>query len=132
MRLKVLLPSRTLLDRTVSKVRLETSAGSYGLRPRHLDLVAPLVPGVIMYEHEGSEQYVATSSGVAVKVGEEVLVSVRDAVLGSDLDRLGKIVHERLRHEASHQDRSRQFAARLESTLVRRSIELGEQGGGDR
>jgi F-type H+-transporting ATPase subunit epsilon len=38
-RLKVLLPSRVLLDEEVQKVVAEAANGSFGMLPRHVDFV---------------------------------------------------------------------------------------------
>ena len=42
MHLKVLLPTRVLVDEAVSKVVAEAENGSFGLLPRHVDFVAAL------------------------------------------------------------------------------------------
>lgn len=72
---------------------METSAGSYGLLPQRLDCVAALVPGILTYKTKNEKvTYVAVDEGVMVKAGADVLVSVRNAVGGADLGKLGELI----------------------------------------
>ncbi|MFP3912702.1 MAG: F0F1 ATP synthase subunit epsilon, partial [Desulfobacteraceae bacterium] len=95
MNLKVLLPTEVLLDETVTKVTGEAENGSFTLLPRHIDFVTALVPGVFSYEDDdGREHFLAVNEGILVKSGDEVLVSVREAVRGGELGKLRRIVEE--------------------------------------
>jgi F-type H+-transporting ATPase subunit epsilon len=86
MHLKILLPSRVFAALTdVSGVVAETEEGSFGLLDQRLDCVAALVPGILSYRIPTGEVYLAVDAGVLVKIGPEVLVSVRHAIAGSDL-----------------------------------------------
>ena len=95
MNLKVLLPFDIFADKKeVSLVVIETSGGSFGILPHRLDCVAALVPGIMTYEtREHGTVYVAVDEGVLVKVGAEVLVSVRHAIAGTDLSKLHDAVN---------------------------------------
>ena len=65
MRLKVLLPTRVLLDEQVKKVVAEATTGSFGMLPRHIDFVAPLAPGLLSFvDAAGEEQFVAVDQGM--------------------------------------------------------------------
>lgn len=90
MKLKILLPFQVLAERSdVSRIVAETRNGSFGLLPRRLDCVAALIPGILIYETESEgEVFVAVDEGVLVKSGPHVLVSVRRAIAGTDLDQL--------------------------------------------
>jgi F-type H+-transporting ATPase subunit epsilon len=55
MTLKILLPERVVLDETVDKVVAESPQGSFGLLPRHVDFVAPIVPGLLSYTQDEEE-----------------------------------------------------------------------------
>jgi F-type H+-transporting ATPase subunit epsilon len=51
------------------------------------------VPGILIYEAEAEgEVYVAVDEGVLVKTGLDVLVSVRNAIGGTDLGQLREAV----------------------------------------
>jgi len=49
MRLRIFLPEKVLLDRPAAKVTAEGRSGSFGLLPRHVDFVEPLVPGILSF-----------------------------------------------------------------------------------
>ncbi len=85
MRLRILLPTRVLLDETVEKLSGESARGSFTVLPRHIDFVTQLVPGILSYVPEQSEgeTYLALDEGILVKVGDQLLVSVRRGVRGS-------------------------------------------------
>jgi F-type H+-transporting ATPase subunit epsilon len=90
MNLKVLLPFRIFAEKTgVTRIVAETQEGSFGLLPHRLDCVAALAPGILIYENEAEgEVYVAVDEGVLIKTGLDVLVSVRNAIAGTDLGQL--------------------------------------------
>ena len=90
MSLKILLPFQVFAEKTgVSSIVAETSEGSFGLLPHRLDCVAALVPGILTYRTVADgEVLVAVAEGVLVKTGLEVLVSVRRAMVGTDLGQL--------------------------------------------
>lgn len=127
MRLKVLLPTHVLIDQKVGKVVAEALDGSFGMLPRHIDFVAALTPGILLYENEeGLERYLGTDEGILVKCGEEVLVSTRSAVPGDDLHTLRETVRERYLELDEREKSARSALARLEAGVVRRFIELQE------
>jgi F-type H+-transporting ATPase subunit epsilon len=126
MRLEILLPDRVFLDtRGVSRIVAETRAGSFGILPRRLDCVAPLSPGILVYEKDGQDEvYLAVDEGILVKTGASVLVSVRNAILGRELARLREAV-EREFINLNEQERSLRAAlGKMESGLIRRMIVL--------
>ena len=90
MSLKILLPFQVFAEKTgVSSIVAETSEGSFGLLPHRLDCVAALVPGILTYRTVADgEVLVAVAEGVLVKTGLEVLISVRRAMVGTDLGQL--------------------------------------------
>jgi F-type H+-transporting ATPase subunit epsilon len=126
MNLKVLLPFRVFADKTgVTRIVAETREGSFGLLPHRLDCVAALVPGILTYEDEAEgEVYVAVDEGVLVKTGLDVLVSVRNAIGGTDLEQLREAV-ERAFLNLDERERSvRSVMAKMESGCIRRLVEL--------
>ncbi len=124
MTLKILLPERVVLDETVDKVVAESPQGSFGLLPRHVDFVAPIVPGLLSYTQDEEESFVAVDEGVLVKCGTEVLVSVRDAVVGPDLDTLEGTVRDRFDERREQEKALHTALAKLETEVVRRFTEL--------
>lgn len=128
MHLQVLLPTGILLDRSVTKVIAEAENGSFCLLPKHVDFVASLASGILIYtDRDSRERYVGLSDGVLIKSGREVLVSVAHGVEGENLGELRQTVRQ---HFETIDDRERQAVsavARLEADFVRRFLALEEQ-----
>ncbi len=122
MNLKVLLPFKVFAEKTgVLRVVAESRAGSFGILPQRLDCVAALVPGILVYETETEgEVCMAVDQGVLVKAGADVLVSVRNAIGGTDLGQLRAAV-EREFLDLDEQEKSvRSVIAKLESGFIHR------------
>lgn len=126
MSIEVLVPFRVFIrNDKVLRIIAETPGGSYGLLPNRLDCVAPLLPGILMFETEGEgEAYIAVDQGILVKTGREVVVSVRHAIGGVDLGQLQAAVeHDFL--DLDERERSvRSSLARLESSFIRKYAEF--------
>jgi F-type H+-transporting ATPase subunit epsilon len=126
MTLKVLLPFRIFAEAAgVSRVVAETRDGSFGILPHRLDCVAALAPGILTYETEtDGEVYVAVDEGVVVKTGLEILVSVRNAIGGTDLSRLREAVEREFLTLDDVERSVRSLMARMESGFIRRFAEF--------
>jgi F-type H+-transporting ATPase subunit epsilon len=126
MNLKILLPFQIFAEKNdVSRIVAETRGGSFGLLPHRLDCVAALEPGILIYEtEEEGEVYVAVDEGVLVKTGQNVLISVRNAIAGTDLSQLREAVEKEFLILDESEQRIRSVMAKLESGLVRRLVEF--------
>ena len=122
MTLKILLPFRVFSEqKAVTRLIAETPEGAFGLLPQRLDCVAALEPGILTYETIGEEeQYVALDEGVLVKCGPDVLVSVRNAIAGTDLPQLREAVEREFLNLDEEQQSLRSVMAKLETSFVRR------------
>ncbi len=122
MNLKVLLPFQVFAEKTgVSRIVAETHEGSFGLLQRRLDCVAALAPGILTYETEADgEVFVAVDEGVLVKTGADVLVSVRSALGGADLNELRDAVKQEFLTLDEDEQSVRTVMAKLESGFLRR------------
>jgi F-type H+-transporting ATPase subunit epsilon len=126
MNLKILLPAEVLLSEKVAKVVAEAANGFFCLLPHHVDYTAALVPGIFLYETEDEENYLAIDVGTLVKKGDEILVSVRNAVRGPELGKLKLEVVKQFRELDEREKKARSAAAKLEVDLLRRFMELRE------
>ena len=126
MTLKVLLPFRIFAETAgVSRVVAETRGGSFGILPHRLDCVAALAPGILTYETEADGKvYVAVDEGLLVKTGLEILVSVRNAIGGTDLGRLREAVEREFLTLGDDERSVRSAMARMESGFIRRFAEF--------
>jgi F-type H+-transporting ATPase subunit epsilon len=125
MRLKLLLPSHILIDEPVQKVIAEGQDGSFCLKPRHIDFVSALKPGLLQFIAEnGEEVFVAIDEGILVKCADEVMVSTYNAVRGDDLATLKATVEQRFRQLDESERIARSALARLETGVIRRFIQM--------
>lgn len=122
MNLKILLPFKIFAEKTgVLRVVAETRAGSFGLLPHRLDCVAALAPGILVFETAAEgEVCVAVDEGVLVKTGADVLVSVRNAIGGTDLGKLRQAVENEFLNLDEQEKSVRSVMAKLESGFIRR------------
>ena len=129
MKLKVLLPTKILLEEEVSKITAEAANGSFCLLPRHIDFVTALVPGILIFVSvRGEEKFLAVDEGILVKSSAEVLVSTRHAVQSSDLGLLQETVEKQFRILNEREKVTRSALAKLEVNIVRQFMELGKGG----
>ncbi|AMV73773.1 F0F1 ATP synthase subunit epsilon [Desulfuromonas carbonis] len=126
MQLKVLLPFRIFVEKSgVTRMVAETREGSFGLLPRRRDCVAALAPGILIFETAAEgEIFLAVDEGVLVKTGREVLVSVRNAVVGTDLGQLHAVVEREFRNLDQREQSVRSVMAKMESGFIRRLAEF--------
>ena len=126
MNLKILLPFEVFAEETdVFRVVADTNQGSMGLLPNRLDCVASLVPGILVYETaDEGETYIAVDEGVLVKTGLDVLVSVRNAIRGTDLGQLHAAVEREFLTLNEQEQKVRSVMARMESGLIHRLVEF--------
>jgi F-type H+-transporting ATPase subunit epsilon len=126
MNLKILLPFGVFLQRAqVLRIVAQTLEGSFGLLPQRLDFVASLAPSILSYETQAEGQvYVAVDEGLIVKCGPGVLVSVRRAISGTDLNRLRASVERDFLTLNEQEKNIRTVMARLESGFVRQFAEI--------
>ena len=126
MQLKILLPFKVFAEKQdVLRIVAESTSGSFGLLPHRLDCAAVLVPGILTYETSAEgEVCVAVDQGVLVKTGSEVLVSVRNAIGGSDLDQLRTAVEAEFLTLDEQEKNTRSVLSKLESGFVRRFAAL--------
>lgn len=127
MNLQVVTPARTVIDERVRKVTVVAEDGSRTFLPRHVDFVTVLVPSVVSFVRpEGEEQFVAVDEGILVKAADEMLISVAYAMHGPELGTLRRAVREEFIERGEQAKVARTSLARLEASIVRRFMELGE------
>jgi len=120
MNLKILLPYKIYADiKNVDRIVAETNEGFFGLLPQRLDCVASLVPGIFMYETDKGEiHYIAIDEGILVKAGTEVLVSVRNAIGGTDIGQLHNSIKKEYVKLDDNERSVRSVMAKIESEII--------------
>ena len=126
MKLTVYLPTEVFLDTEASKVLGEGPQGSFCLLPRHIDLVTPLVPGILaLLTPAGEERFLAVDGGILVKQEDRVTVATRAAVAGS-LGSLRNQVEKMLTATMDRDKVSRSAVARLEAGFLKRFMSFSK------
>ena len=126
MNLKVLLPFQIFAAQNgVSRIVAETHEGSFGLLPHRLDCVAALPPGILIYQLGAqAEVYMAVDEGMLVKTGLDVLISVRNAIGGTDLGQLHAAVEREFLYLNEREQSVRSVMAKMESDFISRLAEF--------
>ncbi len=125
MNLQILLPTRVLIDQQISKVIAEAEDGLFCLKPRHVDMVTSLAPGILCwFDGDGTEYFAGVAEGVLVKSGRDVRVSVQFGVCGDNLQVLRDAVRQYFEETDDRERQALSAVARLESDFVRRFLEL--------
>ena len=124
--LKVLLPFQVFVEaKGVKRIVAQSIQGSFGLLPHRLDCTAALAPGILTYETEpDGEVYLAVDQGVLVKTGMDVLVSVRNAIGGTVLDKLHDAVKREFLTVNEQEKTVRSVLAKMESGFLHRLVEF--------
>ena len=126
MTLTILLPFRIFakID-NVSRIIAETLEGSFGLLPHRLDCAAALVPGILSYTTNADDTtYLAVDEGTLIKNGDCVLVSVRRATAGTNLNDLHEAVVRGYLTLNTQEREMRSVVAKMESGFIGRLAEL--------
>jgi F-type H+-transporting ATPase subunit epsilon len=124
--LKVVTPTRVVVDTHAEKVTVQGREGSRTYLPAHIDFSTVVVPSVMSWQPaEGEEQFAAVDEGMLVKVGDEVLLSTSYAVYGPPLGRLRETVEEQFSERGEREKTARTALAKLEASIMRRFMELG-------
>lgn len=126
MRLKILLPHQVYAEIDgVKRIVAETAQGAFGLLPKRLDCVAVLAAGILTFQTESADEvYIAVNEGILVKTGNDVLISVRNAIGGMTLGKLRAAVVQEFVNIDEGEKQVRAVLAKLESGFVRRFAEF--------
>jgi F-type H+-transporting ATPase subunit epsilon len=111
MRLRIHTPLEVMVDDAeVRSVRAEDATGSFGILEGHEDFLTTLPVSVVTWSDiRGETCYCAVRGGVlTVTDGDAVAVATREAVVGTDLERLHRDVLARL-EAAREAERSERF-----------------------
>ena len=127
MLLKVVLPTKILIETAAIKVIAEAENGIFCLLPRHIDFVATLIPSLLSFvSPQGQEQFFAIDQGILIKHGDEVTVATQNAVQGGDLGMLKKTVEQQFHLIDEREKTARSVLEKLEINTIRHFIQLGE------
>lgn len=127
MHLSVFLPTSHLLKEEVYKVKGESLTGEFCLKPRHIDYVTALSPGIFSYvTTSGRELFLAMDYGILVKQGAQVKVATRLAISG-ELGLLSQEVEKMLEESDDREAQNRTAIAKLEVGFLKRFLDFSHR-----
>jgi len=132
MRLLITTPTSIVADvANAIAIRAVDQSGSFGILDGHADFLTVLTISILRWRQaDGSEHYCAHWRGVfSVSGGREVRFATREAVLGTDPDRLESAVISRFHEAAAEEQSARAESLRLQMTAIRRIIHYLRPGG---
>jgi F-type H+-transporting ATPase subunit epsilon len=120
MRFKVLLPSDIMLETEARKVVAEGPHGAFGILPRHVDFVSPLLPGIVsVTPMSGGEFFLAVDEGVMAKQDDRLFLATLNAVRSENLGELRRTLEKHFLSRREGEKKSRSALAMLEGSIVR-------------
>ncbi len=84
--LKLVTPSRVLLDEEVDEVTAPGTLGEFGVLPNHISLLATLEIGEVSYKRGGDSVQLAFSGGYAEVLDNVMTVLANAAEFGDEID----------------------------------------------
>lgn len=85
-RLRVVTPSRLLLDEEVDEVTAPGALGEFGVLPNHIAFLSLLEPGEMSYKQGATKHYLAISGGYAEVLDNVMTVLAPAAEFAAEID----------------------------------------------
>jgi len=112
----------TIFEGAVRAVRAEDLDGWFGIRPGRRDLAAALPAGLLLFEDEVGEAFVALAGGLLDLRGDRCRVIAREAVLSRRLDEISELVAEHTRTREQQASARRDVFDALAKEALRRLV----------
>jgi len=124
LRLEIVTPAGTVYSEDVEMVTLPSIAGQMGILPRHVPLIAQMVPGEMIVRKDGRDAFVATGEGLIEVTGNRVAILTDLAIPADRIDE-AKAEEARQRAEARlHEKLSDEELAAVNASLTRSLVQL--------
>jgi F-type H+-transporting ATPase subunit epsilon len=123
MRLKFILPYKTILDIEVDKITAPGSNGDFQILPKHVDGTWTLRAGILVIQTD-KELYYAINQGVVVKKGNTVYLSTIQAIYGESLEKLSDTVEDTLKVLDEKERKAREVLIRMEMETIKNFMEI--------
>ena len=85
-RLRVVTPTRVMLDEDVDEVTAPGALGEFGVLPNHIAFLSLLEPGEMSYKQGAARRYLAISGGYAEVLNDVMTVLTPTAEFGLEID----------------------------------------------
>lgn len=125
MKLKIVTPLSILLEQDIDLLRAEDPSGSFGIMPSHVPFMTALAISIVSWRRAQEEQFCAVRGGVLIVSGGDVTcisIATREAVVGSDLAKLGADVLAYFQSEADAERVDHIQSVQLQLNAIRRMV----------
>src|SRR5687767_11393441 len=85
-RLRIVTPSRLMLDEEVDEVTAIGELGEFGVLPNHMAFLSTLVPGELSYKQGATKRVLAVSGGYAEVLDNVMTVLAPAAEFAAEID----------------------------------------------
>ena len=123
MRVKLILPYRTILDKEAEKITAPGIDGEFQILPKHIDATWSLKSGILTIDTD-KKLYFAINTGVVVKQGDIVYISVFQAIAGDSLRELSETVKKSLTELSDRERKAREVLVKLEAETIKKFTEI--------
>lgn len=103
LRIQIVTPEGTLLDKEADTVVLPTANGDTGILEGHIPLITQLKRGELVLETAGKEEHIAVDDGFAEVIGNHIAVLTEDAIDVDDID-LSAVEEAKKRAQAAYEE----------------------------
>ena len=127
--LRVVTPTKTLVDTQVAEVTAPGVAGQLGILPQHATFLGQLEAGLLSFTASGKRETIVISGGYAEVVDDVVTVLADDAEFAESIDvSAARVETERLREQLFSTSGSEQEIDQLLKELRLAEIRSGQSG----
>ncbi len=124
LRLEIVTPDGIVYSEDVEMVTLPSVEGELGILPQHVGLMTQLVPGEIIVQRGGHDEFLAVGEGLVEVTGKRVAILTDMAVAADKIDE-AKAEEARQRAEARLREKlSAQEIASLNASIARSLAQL--------
>ncbi len=127
MKIKIVVPTKVLLEAEVGKIIAEGKNGSFCLLPRHVDWVSLLTASILIFSDlAGNEQYLIHDEGVLVKCKNEVLIAIKHGWLEKKLGNLKEKLEKGFQTTEKEEEKTKILLKKLEADFMQRFLQINK------
>jgi F-type H+-transporting ATPase subunit epsilon len=124
LKLEIVTPAGVVYSEDVDMVTLPSIAGQMGILPRHVPLIAQMVPGEMIVRKDGRETFIASGEGLIEITADRVAILTDLAIPADQIDE-AKAEEARQRAEARLREKlSDEELAAVNASLTRSLAQL--------
>ncbi|MGB5823840.1 MAG: hypothetical protein WBH44_07165 [Proteocatella sp.] len=124
MKIKLILPNKTLLEQEIDKVTIPGTEGYFQILPKHIDFVSSIKPGILTIYNGEAIDYFAVNYGILVKKADSIHISCLYAIKGDSLEGLSGTIVDNIEKRDEYEKKIYEILKKMEADTLRRFIEL--------